>query len=314
VVRSFFLLSLLLLIFFSAKAQTNDTITPKNDSTAAIDSSKLKADSTTKDSVNIHRADSSWLSFASQYAGPDFIKAYSGSSVFFAFNAEPITVRSNKIEFEGKEALFYTLIALLLFFAFLRTAFPKYLADLFRVTFRTTLKQRQIGEQLVQTPLPSLLLNIFFLMTGAFYIDFVLKHYKLAAEYNFWILYLYCFAALAAVYVVKFLSLKISGSLFNISETTNAYIFTVFLINKIIGVFLLPVIIFLAFSDQEFYKVVLSLSFIGLIALYGYRFILSYGLVRNKIKFNPFHFFVYLAAFEIVPLLLIYKLLLLWLK
>jgi hypothetical protein len=43
---------------------------------------------------------------------------------------------------------------------------------------------------------------------------------------------------------------------------------------------------------------------------YGYRFIVSFGPVRKEIKVNGFHFFLYLCAFEIAPLLLIYKLLL----
>jgi hypothetical protein len=41
-----------------------------------------------------------------------------------------------------------------------------------------------------------------------------------------------------------------------------------------------------------------------------YRFIISYRPVRSEIKVNRFHFFLYLCAFEIAPLLLIYKVLL----
>src|SRR4029434_3386434 len=43
-------------------------------------------------------------------------------------------------------------------------------------------------------------------------------------------------------------------------------------------------------------------SYIGVFALLAYRFILSYGLVQNQIRLNPFHFFLYLCAFEIVPI------------
>jgi hypothetical protein len=39
----------------------------------------------------------------------------------------------------GQEILFYALIAMLLFYAVLKLAFPKYFTDLFRVYFRTTL-------------------------------------------------------------------------------------------------------------------------------------------------------------------------------
>jgi Domain of unknown function (DUF4271) len=86
----------------------------------------------------------------------------------------------------------------------------------------------------------------------------------------------------------------------------------VFMINKIIGIYLLPFLILLAFTDNDIYLVAFVLSYIGVFALLAYRFILSYGLIRNQISINPFHFLIYLLAFEIVPLFLIYKALLLW--
>ena len=42
-----------------------------------------------------------------------------------------------------------------------------------------------------------------------------------------------------------------------------------------------------------------------------YKFILSYSAVRKEVKLNSFHFILYILGFEVVPLLLIYKLLLL---
>jgi len=242
----------------------------------------------------------------------NFARQVSVQNDFFDFSSPPIAIRSDKKEFHGKELLFYTLIVLLLFFAFIRMSFPKYLLDLFRVAFRTTLKQRQISEQLVQAPLPSLLLNFFFLCTAGLYITFVLQHYHLASNYNFWLLYLYCFVALAVIYSIKFLSLKLFGWLFNITATADGYIFIVFMINKIIGIYRLPFLILLAFSEADIYEAAFILSYIGVFGLLAYRFILSYGLARNQIRLNPFHFFLYLCAFEIVPLLLIYKALLLW--
>jgi hypothetical protein len=271
--------------------------------------SQTKTDSFIEDSV---LRDTAWKTVATQYTGKNFVRQAYDANKFFGFSTRLIIVTSNRKQFKGKELLFYTLVALLLFFAFIKFSFPKYLGDLFRVAFRTTLKQRQIGEQLLQTPLPSLLLNFFFLISASLYISFVLQHYHLAEDYNFWLLYLYCFVGLTVIYVIKFLSLKLSGWLFNITPTTDGYIFIVFMINKIIGIYLLPFLVLLAFTDNNLYEVGFALSYIGVFALLAYRFILSYGLARNQIRVNPFHFFLYLCAFEIVPLLLIYKALLLW--
>jgi len=212
--------------------------------------------------------------------------------------------------FTGKEQLFYYLVLLLLLFGFLREAFPKYFFDLFRVFFRTTLKQKQVREQLLQSTLPSILMNGFFVLTAGMYINFLLAYFKFSLSENFWLQYLYCVLILSCIYLVKFIGLKISGWLFNIRGATESYIFIVFIVNKIMGILLLPFLIFLAFTSGNFYQAVLVLSWIGVGLLYCYRFFLTYGTVRNEIKLNPFHFILYLAAFELIPLLLIYKLLL----
>ena len=331
----FILLLLFQIIFDSCiLAQNNDTSSKKidslplvkpnqilNDSSIKLRSTRLsddsllqpKTDSLINNSVLTQDLkDTAWAFVASRYINENFMQLAFDQNKFFGFSSPPVVITSNKKEFKGKELLFYTLIILLLFFALIRFSFSKYLSDLFRVVFRTTLKQRQIGEQLIQTPLPSLLLNFFFLLTSSLYINFVLQHYYLVRNYNFWLLYLYCFVALSVIYAIKFLSLKFSGWLFNISETTNDYIFIVFMINKIIGIYLLPFLVLLAFTDSNVYQVAFALSYLGVFALLAYRIILSYGLVSNQIRVNPFHFFLYLCAFEIVPLFVIYKALLFW--
>ena len=107
--------------------------------------------------------------------------------------------------------------------------------------------------------------------------------------------------------MVKFLGLKIAGWVLGIKEATDSYIFIVFIINKMIGVLLLPFLIMLAFSEGRIYSVSLTISWCLLIAIYLYRFILTYSVIRNQIKVNPFHFFLYFCAFEIAPLLLVYR-------
>ena len=73
-----------------------------------------------------------------------------------------ILKEGDKKTFTGKEYLFYYLVFLLILFGLLRRAFAKYFYDLFRVFFKTTLKQRQTQEQLLQSSLASVLMNGFF--------------------------------------------------------------------------------------------------------------------------------------------------------
>jgi hypothetical protein len=212
--------------------------------------------------------------------------------------------------FSGKEYLFYYLIFLFLLFGLMRMAFEKYFSDLFRVFFRTTLKQKQIREQLLQTPLPSVLMNLFFVLVAGLYVNFLLLHFHLSLVENFWLQYVYCSAFIAFIYIIKFLGLKITGWLFNVNEAAESYTFIVFIICKMLGIMLLPFLVLISFTSGDIYSNSIVLSWIGIGLLLGYRFILSYNYARKEIKLNPFHFILYIISFEIVPVLLIYKMLL----
>lgn len=229
---------------------------------------------------------------------------------YFNFKASAVSLSSDKKEYQGKELLFYVIIALVMIFALLKLAFAKYFNDLFKVFFRTTLKQRQIKEQLMQTPLPSLVFNGFFIASAGLYINFLLHYYQFTPVDNFWLLYLYCCVGLSVIYLVKFVGLIICGWLFNMQKAADSYIFIVFIINKVIGVSLLPFLVLLGFTDGVMHSVALVLSWCCVGGLLLYRFILGFAAIRNEVRFNLFHFFLYLCAFEIAPLLLIYKLLL----
>jgi len=229
---------------------------------------------------------------------------------YYSFLGKAITMPAVKREQQGKEMFFYVLLGLFFYFALIKTVFAKYLANLVSIFLRITLRQQQLREQLLQSPLPSLLMNIFFLLTGGLYASLLLNYYKYQAHPNFWIQTLYCTGILAVIYLGKYVLLKFTGWVFNLSKATDTYIFIVFLVNKMLGLLLLPFLVFIAFYSGQAQQVFVTLSLILVVVLFAYRFIFSFGPIRAEIKVNPFHFFLYLCAFEIAPLLLIYKVLL----
>lgn len=232
---------------------------------------------------------------------------------YFNFSAPLKEIATASIKkFTGKEILFYTIVALFVIVGILKRAFPKYFSDLFRLFFRTTLKQKQIREQLIQTPLPSLLLNGFYIVSGAMYVSLLAAHYNLSVDANFWWLFLYASIGLSSVYLVKYLGLKLAGWVFNLKELSDSYLFIVFFVNKMIGILLLPFLLLIAFSVSKVYSAAIFLSLCMVCILLFYRFILSFAVVRHQMSVNPFHFFLYLCAFEIAPLFVIYKSLLLF--
>lgn len=232
---------------------------------------------------------------------------------FFTFT-NPVRYTISEREWQGKEVIFYSIVGLLILFALIKNNFRRYLSDLFGSYFRTTVRQRQIKEQLLQDPLPSLLFNIFFVLSGALFVGLLVDHFSVAEDIPFWMLTFYSAIALAVIYTGKFLLLKFFGWVFQLSDATDTYIFVVFSTNKVLGILLLPFSILLAFTSGSLSAAAATLSLILVGCLFIYRYFMAYISVNRSTPLNAFHFLLYLAAVEIAPLLLINKLLFLFLR
>jgi hypothetical protein len=210
------------------------------------------------------------------------------------------TTRSNDI-------LFYILAGLVFCMGLIKLYFARYFSNLFRVFFNTSLRQSQLADQLLQAKLPSLFFNAFFIISGGIYIFLVLQQYNLINYQHRWVLIVSCIVVLGLIYLVKYSSLKFTGWLTGYKEATDSYIFIIFMICKILGIILIPFTILMAFAAIPIASTsaLISLLVIGIFLLL--RFFRSYGLLQNQLKVSRFHFFLYIAGVEVIPLLLIYK-------
>lgn len=233
---------------------------------------------------------------------------------FLNTEAAPVSLSVNFRRETNTDSLFYLIAGVVLLLACFRFFYNRYFTNLFRVFFNTSLRQSQLTDQLLQAKLPSLLFNLFFVISGGIYAYILLTHYALIHDDNRWLMIGASTAVIGIIYLVKYSTLKFTGWITGLKDITNTYVFVIFLINKIIGIFLVPFIVILTFSDPVPVKigVIVSLLCIGLFLLL--RFFRSYGLLQNQLKISRFHFVLYIAGIEIIPLLLIYKGLMLYLS
>jgi hypothetical protein len=213
------------------------------------------------------------------------------SHPYYKFFGKSVQIVMQERKVNGTENFFYLLVILFFYYGLIRVIFSKYLDDLFTLFFRATLRQQQLREQLLQNPFPSLLLNIQFLLTGSLYAALMARHNNIFPEIDLWVLCLYSLGILVSIYLVKFVVLKTMGWILRIERATDVYLFVVFMVNKMAGIFLLPILLLMAFPFQPILSSVIALSLFGLALLLGYRFFVSYRLVRNEIKLNLFPFF-----------------------
>lgn len=208
--------------------------------------------------------------------------------------------------FDNKDLLFYALIFLVAFTAFIRVSFGKYFYSLFQLFFQTSFRQKQTREQLLQDNLPSLLMNLLFIFSSGMLVALLAQMYKWVAI-DFWWLVLYSCGLLCAVYFIKYIFLLFSGWVFNVKNSTDTYLFIVFLTNKVLGILCIPFCLIVAFSSPSIAAVAVSILLCIVIILLIYRYVASLGTIRSTLKVNALHFFLYLCAVEVMPLILMYK-------
>lgn len=238
-----------------------------------------------------------------------YLKKISQENIFLK-PGKPRFVDTNPIRpYRNMDWLIYLMAGVLLVLSIIRLSYRKYFSDLFRAFLNPTLSQRQLKDQLSQSPFPNLLLNIFFAIALGLYFYLVLYRQQVFPQAEPWLLIPGLILMVAVVYGFKYVMLRFCGWLFGNSELADAYIFILYLINKILGVLLVPFLVIIAFCSPEIARTFLYISLFFIVLLIIYRYIRSYSLVRQYLSFSKLHFFLYLCAFEVAPVLILTKVL-----
>ena len=206
---------------------------------------------------------------------------------------------------------FYLLMGLVLFLGLIRLLDPKYFQQLWRAFRNPTLSNRQLKDQLDSSSLPSLLTNIFFAITMGAYVYYLIKLFipQRTGDIPASLLVLMLITGMMLIYTVKYAVMRFSGWAFKVEGITEHYVFNVFLINKIIGLLLLPFTILIAFAGPAIAgpAVIVSLIAVGLLLIN--RYTRSWQVFGSFFQYSKFHFFMYLGATELLPLAVLTKLL-----
>lgn len=261
-----------------------------------------KAQLLPKDNTVIVPADtSSSFSYQNAYA------ALLDSHIFLRNMPASVYYGINPKKSPNKSALFYAFALVLIWLGCIRSFYPRYFNALFKVFFNTSLKQSQLTEQLSQASVPALLCNILFFVSAAIFTAILAQYFYPYIGLAFGYLAAIFGLGLAISYTVKYLALQFLGWVMQQSAYTDAYIFIIFLINKVLAVFLLPISIMAYFGDSRltFYMLMAGIILVGFLFLI--RFLRSYANLQHKLSVSRFHFFLYIFCAEVLPIVLICK-------
>jgi len=154
----------------------------------------------------------------------------------------------------------------------------------------------------------SILLISLFLICFPFFLFKLNYFYPYYTVENTFLFYLITLLIILIVYSFKFSSLIAISSLFDSREVGEEYINHTFLSLKAIGLFIFPILVLLEFSEFNPLPIVISGLFICLL-FYSVRVSRGIFILLNEKVTSFSHIFLYFCTFEILPLVVIIKLL-----
>ncbi len=119
-------------------------------------------------------------------------------------------------------------------------------------------------------------------------------------------IYYKLFLSIGSILVIKVMLDRLIGSLFEIDELMNIYVFYKISFKNFIGLILLPINILLIFAINPS-KIIIYVIICLLCIVNFTGFLMSIKNYQKAIKSNLFYFILYLCALEIAPYLILFK-------
>ncbi len=153
----------------------------------------------------------------------------------------------------------------------------------------------------------SVILSIIFLFSMTLFTWQVVMFYGWAEEMDESYLFFSILAVLVGVYVVKFSMIKFFGFVFKTVKEADEYALTVLLFINSLGLFLLPIVVCIAFAQNVSIGIFINIGLYTLGLFLLTRIIRGLIIGFNSIRVSKLYLFLYLCSLEILPLVIMVK-------
>lgn len=154
----------------------------------------------------------------------------------------------------------------------------------------------------------SIFLSILFVISSSLFIIQIADYYKFVFNVNKSVLFLEIATVISLIYAVKMVIIRFFGYIFQNKKEASEYSMMIFLFCNTLGLFMLPIVVSLAFVEGVSPLIFIYFGF-GVSA-----FLLCIRLLRgiiigfNSNRVSKFYLFLYLCTLEILPFVIMVKL------
>ncbi len=203
--------------------------------------------------------------------------------------------------------LFWPILIMMIILALLVTLYRSLIGKIYRAFSNENILKLLQREQGVFISIPYLFLYaLFFVSAGIFVFQLAIYYNTIPFEFSN---LMYCILAVTGFFLLKHLILKIIEIIFPIAKEIKQYSFTIIIFSIILGILLIPLNIFIAFTAESLTFTGIILAFLTIAAVYLFRSLRGIFIGSKFLAFHKFHFFMYLCAVEIAPVIILVKIL-----
>jgi hypothetical protein len=222
------------------------------------------------------------------------------------FTEKPITFRHVE-PFTSTFWFLATVFTCLILYTWLQYFFKKNIFQMMHAAFNGSVAARIFRDKNLLIERVFIFLNIFYTLTAGLFLFQILKHYGITIlDFNDVRLFMLSLGVIFGLFVIRSFFTRSIGFLFNRSAEMKEYNYLVFLIYKILGLFLFPIVIFMAYVP-DIHKDILIAIALAVIAFFSIvRFFRGIILLKEK-GFLLFYIILYFCTIEILPILLVVR-------
>lgn len=209
----------------------------------------------------------------------------------------------------GKDWIAAVLLFVLFVVAWLRFVNPKYLSTLPQAILRFGESRKYRKESNILSLRTALMLRIVFSLYVGLFLFLAFKFYEIEtlALNDFW-RYLIFSGFIFFIYEIKRFFFNTIGFISSARNISGEYMFNVFLLNQGLGLVLIPVVVALPFVSEQFTHLLIITGFVLIGFFYLFRIFRGIQIIVDK-HISILYLILYLCTLEILPLLMLIKLL-----
>jgi hypothetical protein len=219
---------------------------------------------------------------------------------------KPYGIEGKILHYPNQDWLLGIILILWIIFASVRSGFNNYIRQLMAGLIKVSSANRLYRERSYKTSYGAVRLNLIFHIILPLSVFQLLHFYQVNLPgYPDFIFYLILLIGINGYFFIKYFLYRVIGSILMLNENIEESVFHMRLYYKALGIILLPVVTIHAVQEKITYITVLVIA--GLIALFYIASIFRSIYIGNKKGISIFYLILYLCMLEILPLILIFK-------